>query len=112
MSVVFDARHAHADTDHVAELRIVGGDDQITGPDQHQTRGDRIALYLGDGDLTQIAPTTGVLEEVMPLLKIRLLRDRVAGGAVYPEARQLSRSGRPLRQCQLRTQVVTGGKIP
>ncbi len=48
----------------------------------------------------------------MPFLKVRLLRDRITGGAVYPEARQLVRPGRPLGQCQLRAQVVAGGEIP
>jgi len=96
MCIVFDTGHAHPDAHHVAELGIVGGHDQVARPDQHQTRGDRVALHLGDGDLAQITPTAGVLEEVVPLLKIGLFRDGLAGGPVDPEARKLIRARCPL----------------
>src|ERR1700685_4577794 len=55
------------------------------------------------------SPAAGVLEEVVPLLQIGLLRDGIAVGAVDPEAGQLIRPRSPLRQSQLRTQVVAGG---
>jgi MFS family permease len=66
---VLHAAHAQPGSHHVGEAGVVGGHDQVAGPHQHQAGREHRALDLGDGDLAQVAPAQGVLEEVMPLLQ-------------------------------------------
>jgi MFS family permease len=66
---VLHAAHAQPGPHHVGEAGVVGGHDQVAGPHQHQAGREHRALHLGDGDLAQVAPAEGVLEEVVPLLQ-------------------------------------------
>ena len=108
---VFDTRHAQPGRDHVTELGVVGGDDQVARPDQHQAGRDGVALHLGDGDLAQITPTDGVLEVVVPLLQVERLDHAGACRAVHPETRMLGRAGRALLEGGVRPEIMTGGEV-
>src|SRR5581483_1559631 len=52
----FDAADAEAH-DRVAKLGVVTGDDNVTGPDQHETAGDTATLHGSDGRLGDVTPT-------------------------------------------------------
>ena len=108
---VLDTRHAHPYRNDVAELRVVGGDDQVTCPNQHQPSRDGIALHLRDGDLAQIPPPAGVFEEEVPLLQIGALCDAAHGRAVRSKCRVLCRSGFAFEERLLRSQVVARGEV-
>src|SRR5665213_4605807 len=55
--------------DDVGEEHVVGGDDEVAGPHQHEAGGVDRPLHLGHGDLAEVAPPQCVLEVVVPLLE-------------------------------------------
>ena len=80
---VLDAAHPEAGPDDVGELDVVGGHDQVTGPGHHEPGGEHRPLHLGDGDLAEVAPPAGVVEEVVPFLQHPLFGAE-PGAAVDP----------------------------
>ena len=107
---VLDAAHAEAGADDVGELGVLGGDDEVAGPHQHEPGGVDVAVHLGDGDLAQVAPPPGVLEEVVPLLEHPVL-GALAGAAVDRRTSGAG-SGPGVRSSidVLRAHVVAGGE--
>jgi hypothetical protein len=64
---VLDPAHAEASAGYVSEGDVIGGADEVTGPHQHEPGGIDGTVYLSDGDLAEVPPAAGVLEEVVPL---------------------------------------------
>jgi hypothetical protein len=60
--------------DDVGERHVVGGDDEVASPHEHEPRGVHVAVHLGDRDLAEVPPTPGVVEVVVPLLEHQPLR--------------------------------------
>ncbi len=61
MGEVLDTVHTHADHG-IAEQCVVGGDDDVGDPEQHQAACDRLALRGGDHRLGDVAPPPAHLE--------------------------------------------------
>ena len=70
MAEVLHPAHAEPGADDVGEDSVLARDDEVAAPRQHQARGEDRSVDLGDGDLAEIAPSLGVLEEVVPLLPV------------------------------------------
>ena len=102
---VLHAAHAEPGADHVGEARVLGRDDEVARPHEHQAgRVDR-AVDLGDRDLAQVAPALRVLEEVVPLLEHPVL-GALARAAVDRERGVRVGAARALRDRFLRAEVV------
>ena len=101
---VLDTVDAHAD-DGIGELGVVGGEDDVGDPQQHQAAGDRLALGGGDQRLGQVAPPPAhlevdlLLERHLPLLA--LAGEKPPWGDTRSNSRWLSRSRMswPLEKC-------------
>src|SRR5258708_39899981 len=59
--------HPQPGPDDVSEDGIVGRDNQVTGPHQHQPGRVDGPVDLGDRDLPQVPPAAGGFEKKMPL---------------------------------------------
>ncbi len=79
---VLEPAHAEAGADDVGEDHVVGSDDQVAGPHQHQSGGVDRPVHLGDRDLAEVPPPQRVLEVVVPLLEHAAL-GADPGGAVH-----------------------------
>ena len=88
---VLDAAHAEPGADDVGEACVLGRDDEVARPHEHQPGGVHRAVHLGDGDLAEVAPPQRVLEEVVPLLQHQVL-GALAGAAVDRARRVLVRA--------------------
>ncbi|SQD95769.1 hypothetical protein FMEAI12_3310019 [Parafrankia sp. Ea1.12] len=63
VTVVLHAADAHVQ-DGVGELGVVGGDDEIAGPAEHEPTGDALALDGGDRRLRNVAPGLRIVQVV------------------------------------------------
>ena len=97
--MVFDAADAHAD-DGIAELGVVGGDDEVAGPAEHETAGDGLAVDGGDGGLGDVTPALAQAE-------VELRLPPVAVGGALPV---LGVVGAPPLGL-LAANVVAGGEV-
>ena len=100
---VLDAVDAHADH-RVGEQRVVGGDDDVGDPQQHQPAGDGLALGGGDHRLGDVAPPPAHLEVDLLLQRhvpLLALAAEAAVGRHEVELAEVSRSRRswPLEKC-------------
>ena len=68
MGEIFDAAHAHGDG-VVLEKGVFGGDDEVAGPDEHETAGDALAVDLRNGGLGDGAPAFAEAEVELELAR-------------------------------------------
>src|SRR5207302_4009481 len=91
MREVFGAAHPKSGSYDIGKLRVIGSQDEVAAPGEHQPGGIDRSLDLREGNLAEVSPAQRGREEVLPLLEEPFLGSE-SRPTVNPDRPVLTRS--------------------